>query len=75
MLQGFFFRTMAQDLPIKRCATMEVLKNSLEKDQALKERYENDVLFIQKLAAERASNPGAREMATPVYIPVVFHIV
>jgi hypothetical protein len=75
MLQGFIVRTMAQDLPVKRCATMEVLKNSLEKDQALKERYENDVLLMQKLAAERASNPGAREMATPVYIPVVFHIV
>jgi len=75
MLQGFIVRTIAQDLPIKRCATMEVLKISLEKDQVLKEQYENELLRIQKLAAERASNPGAREMATPVYIPVVFHIV
>src|SRR5687768_10167531 len=75
MLQGFVFRTMAQDVPVRRCATMEVLKNSLEKDPALKESYEKDMQRIQQLAAERAGNPLAREMATPVYLPVVFHIV
>lgn len=75
LMQGIALRTIAQDIPIKRCATMELLKNSLEKDQALKERYEQDQLRIEKLAAERAGNPAAREMATPVYIPVVFHIV
>lgn len=75
MLQGFVFRAKAQDVPVRRCATMEVLKNSLEKDPALKISYENDMKRIQQLAAERAVNPLAREMATPVYIPVVFHIV
>ncbi|WP_166437116.1 M43 family zinc metalloprotease [Niastella caeni] len=75
MMQGFLFRSMAQDMPVRRCATMEVLKNSLEKDEALKERFEKDMLRIQQLAVERENNPQAREMATPVYIPVVFHIV
>jgi hypothetical protein len=75
MLHGFVFRAKAQDVPVRRCATMEVLKNSLEKDPALKVSYENDMKRIQQLAAERAGNPLAREMATPVYIPVVFHIV
>lgn len=75
LLQGFIFRAIGQQTPIKRCATMEVLQRSLEKDEALRLRYENDKQLIQQLAAERASNPGARVEATPVYIPVVFHIV
>jgi hypothetical protein len=75
MLQGLFLRAMAQNVPIRRCATMEVLQRSLENNPALREGYENDILRIQQLAAERAGNPLAREMATPVYIPVVFHIV
>jgi hypothetical protein len=75
LLQSFGFSAMAQNVPIKRCATMELLKSSLEKDQSLKERYEQDILRIEQLAAQRAGNPQAREMATPVYIPVVFHIV
>jgi hypothetical protein len=75
ILQSFFLRAKAQDVPIKRCATMELLKSSLEKDQALKERYEQEMLRIEQLAVQRAGNPLAREMATPVYIPVVFHIV
>lgn len=75
LLQCFGFSAMAQNVPIKRCATMELLKSSLEKDQLLKERYEQDILRIEQLASQRASNPQAREMATPVYIPVVFHIV
>jgi hypothetical protein len=75
LLQGFFIRAIGQQMPVKRCATMEVLQRSLEKDEALRLRYENDKLFIQQLAAERASDPGARVEATPVYIPVVFHIV
>ncbi|OQP56681.1 hypothetical protein A4R26_05725 [Niastella populi] len=54
---------------------MELLKASFEKDQQLKERYQQDLLRIEQLAAQRAGNPQAREMATPVYIPVVFHIV
>jgi hypothetical protein len=75
LLQGFIVRAMAQDVPVRRCATMEVLKNSFEKDPALKESFEKDMQRIDQLAALRASNPMAREMATPVYIPVVFHIV
>ncbi|MFL5747287.1 MAG: M43 family zinc metalloprotease [Niastella sp.] len=75
LLQGFFIRAIGQQMPVKRCATMEVLQRSLEKDETLRARYENDKLFIQQLAAERASDPGARVEATPVYIPVVFHIV
>jgi hypothetical protein len=75
MLLGICSGAKAQDVPIKRCATMELLKNSLEKDQALKERFQQDMLRIEQLAAQRASNPQAREMATPIYIPVVFHIV
>jgi hypothetical protein len=75
LLQGTVLRALAQQGPIKRCATMEVLQNSLEKDAALKARFEKDLQLIQQLAAERASNPGAREMAAPVYIPVVFHVV
>src|SRR3954470_13394459 len=75
LLQGFVFRAIGQQMPIKRCATMEVLQRSLEKDEALRLRYENDKQLIQQLAAERAGNPGARVEATPVYIPVVFHIV
>lgn len=65
----------AQDAPVKRCATMELLKSLLGKDPALQERFQQDILRIGQLAAQRAANPGAREMATPVYIPVVFHIV
>ena len=75
LLQGFVFRAIGQQTPIKRCATMEVLQRSLEKDEALRLRYENDKQLIQQLAAERAGNPGARVEATPVYIPIVFHIV
>jgi hypothetical protein len=75
LLQGSIFRAIGQQVPIKRCATMEVLQRSLEKDEALRARYENDKQLIQQLAAERAGNPGARVEATPVYIPVVFHIV
>jgi pregnancy-associated plasma protein-A/type IX secretion system substrate protein len=75
MMQGFISLAMAQHVPVRRCATMEVLKNSFEKNPALKESYENDMQRIQQLAAARAGNPLAREMATPVYIPVVFHIV
>jgi hypothetical protein len=75
LLQGLGLRAIGQQMPIKRCATMEVLQRSLEKDEALRLRYENDKQLIQQLAAERANNPGARVEATPVYIPVVFHIV
>lgn len=75
LLQGFVFRAIGQQVPIKRCATMEVLQRSLENDEALRLRYENDKQLIQQLAAERINNPGARVEATPVYIPVVFHIV
>ena len=75
MLQGFNLHAVAQQAPIRRCATMDVLKMSLENNPALKESYENEMLRIQQLAEERAGNPLAREMATPVYIPVVFHIV
>lgn len=75
LLQSFLFSAKAQVVPIKRCATMELLKSSFEQDQSLKERFEQDALRIDKLAAQRASNPQAREMASPVYIPVVFHIV
>ena len=74
MLLGAF-PVLAQDVPVKRCATMELLKASFEKDQQLKERFQQDLLRIEQLAAQRAGNPQAREMATPVYIPVVFHIV
>lgn len=75
VLQSLLFSARAQVIPVKRCATMELLKTSLEKDQLLKARYEQDILRIEQLAAQRATNPQAREMATPVYIPVVFHIV
>lgn len=75
LLQVIIFSAAAQQGPIRRCATMEVLQRSLEKDAALKARYEKDMQLIQQLAAERASNPGAREMTAPVYIPVVFHVV
>jgi hypothetical protein len=75
MLQGFVFHAKAQDVPVRRCATMEVLKNSFEKDPALKVSFEKDMQRIDQLAAAHAGNPMAREMATPVYIPVVFHIV
>lgn len=75
LLQGFVFRAIGQQMPVRRCATMEVLQRSLEKDETLRARYENDRQLIQQLAAERADNPGARVEATPVYIPVVFHIV
>lgn len=74
MLLGVF-PAKAQDMPVKRCATMELLKASFEKDGQLKERYQQDLLRLEQLAAQRAGNPQAREMATPVYIPVVFHIV
>lgn len=74
MLLGTF-PAKAQNVPIKRCATMELLKASFENDQQLKERFQQDLLRIEQLAAQRAGNPQAREMATPVYIPVVFHIV
>jgi hypothetical protein len=74
-LQGLVFHAVGQQAPVKRCATMEVLQRSLEKDEALRARFESDKQLIQQLAAERASHPGARVEATPVYIPVVFHIV
>jgi hypothetical protein len=75
LLQSFLFGAKSQDLPVKRCATMELLKSSLANDKALKERFEQDMIRIDQLAAQRAGNPRAREMAAPVYIPVVFHIV
>ena len=37
LLQVTVFRAAAQQGPIRRCATMEVLQRSLEKDTALKE--------------------------------------
>jgi hypothetical protein len=75
LLQGLVLRAVAQQVPVKRCATMEVLQRSLEKDEALRTRFESDKQLIQQLAAQRAGHPDARVEATPVYIPVVFHIV
>ncbi len=74
LLQGVVLSAIGQQVPIKRCATMEVLQRSLEKDESLRLRYENDIKNIQQLAAERAK-PNARVEAAPVTIPVVFHIV
>ena len=75
LLPGFVIRAVGQKVPVKRCATMEVLQRSLEKDESLRARYESDKQLIQQLAAERANNPRARVEAAPVYVPVVFHIV
>lgn len=75
LLQGIGLCAVGQQTPIKRCATMEVLQRSLEKDASLRARYESDKQLIQQLAAERASKPNARVEAAPVTIPVVFHIV
>src|SRR3954468_2596436 len=75
LLQGFGLWAMGQQAPIKRCATMEVLQHSLEKDESLRARYESDKQLIQQLAVERANKPNARVEAAPVIIPVVFHIV
>ena len=75
LLQGVVFCAVGQQVPIKRCATMEVLQHSLENDPSLQARFESDKQLIQQQAAERAGKPTARVEAAPVYIPVVFHIV
>src|SRR5437016_5496492 len=75
MILGMVVTAGAQEVPVRRCATMDVLKNELQKNPALKDSFDKEVLHIQQVVSNKLNNPTLREEATTVYIPVVFHVV
>lgn len=59
-----------------RCGTMTLLSQELAKKPALKDSMINATRRIREAVKNRTTAPSnARVEATPIYIPVVFHIV
>ena len=75
MILVMAFNANAQDIPVHRCGTMELLKIALEKAPTLADSFNKEVVRIQQVAASRITAPGGREFASTVFIPVVFHVV
>jgi hypothetical protein len=75
MTLGMAFAANAQQIPVDRCGTMEVLQLAMEKDPSLKESFERTQTQISQDVKARLANPTARENAASVIIPIVFHIV
>jgi hypothetical protein len=65
----------AQDKKYIRCATMDVLEAAFAKNPGLKARLQRADQHLQEAVRGKQARPDARENGTPVFIPVVFHIV
>ncbi|HEX6427884.1 MAG TPA: M43 family zinc metalloprotease [Niastella sp.] len=60
----------------ERCGSMKVLENTLKRNPALQVRFETQTQNMRKLIMERKARlQMLRTEGTPVYIPIVFHIV
>src|ERR1044072_3415079 len=60
----------------KRCGSMEVLNNILQKTPSLKAKFEAQKLNIKQTILDRKLKlQQARTEATTIYIPIVFHVV
>jgi hypothetical protein len=60
----------------ERCGTIQVLENNFKKNPGLKTRFEAQTQNMRKAINERkARMQMLRTEGTPVYIPIVFHIV
>lgn len=70
MLALFSVTAQGQD----RCGTMPALEAAFKNDPALRARFEQQELDLQRFIATRKNNPAAKEAAT-LTVPVVFHIV
>lgn len=60
----------------ERCGSMQVLENTFKKNPGLQARFETQTLNMRKAVNERKARlQMLRTEGTPVYIPIVFHIV
>ena len=64
-----------QKQKVDRCATVELLQNTLERNPSIKASFERSVQEMRQAAALRLTQPALKEEAEPVYVPIVFHIV
>ena len=60
----------------RNCGTMELLQNKFKRNPALKIAFENNERVLQNLIQQRQKIKSfAKTLATPIVIPIVFHVV
>lgn len=72
LLGGVTWLNAQENVAKPRCASMEVLQNNLDRNPALRTRFNQEKLQLRQAIQQRQL---ARVTADTIYVPVVFHIV